>query len=112
MVIFLFSGVGKVCGSLPHVQNFNRLHLPQWFRVVTGAVQLIGAGGLAVGFFNSHWATTAGIWLALTMFGAVLAHVRIKDSFKQMAAAVILFCLTIVFLAYLLPNRWTTALLD
>lgn len=69
----------------------NRLQLPQWFRVVTGAVQLIGATGLVAGYFNSHWAMIAGIWLALTMIGALLAHVRIKDSFMQMMAAIILF---------------------
>lgn len=101
IVIFLLSGVGKVYGSLMHVKNFNRLELPQWFRVVTGTVQLIGATGLAVGYFYSHWATIAGIWLALTMFGAILAHVRIKDSFKQMTAAVVIFCFTMVFLVCL-----------
>ena len=104
LVIFLISGVGKVCGALMHVQNFERLQLPQWFRVVTGTVQLIGVAGLAVGYFYSYWATMAGIWLALTMIGAVLAHVRIRDSLKQTAAPVVLFCLAVVFVVYFLPN--------
>jgi len=101
LVIFLLSGVGKVSGVPMHVNNFNRLQLPQWFRVVTGTVQLIGVAGLAVGYFYSHWATIAGIWLALTMIGAILAHIRIKDSFKEMMAAVVIFCLTMVFLVSL-----------
>ncbi|MEC1179657.1 DoxX family protein [Metasolibacillus meyeri] len=104
IVIFLFSGVGKVYGSLMHIQNFTRLQLPQWFRVVTGITQLIGAMGLIVGYFYSQWATIAGIWLAIIMLGAIFAHIRIKDSFKQTLAAIVLFCLIIVFLLYLLPT--------
>ncbi len=85
-----------------HVNNFTRLQLPQWFRVVTGTVQLIGAAGLAVGYFYSHWAMIAGLWLAVTMAGAILAHVRVKDGIKQMMAALILLCLTVVYLVCLM----------
>lgn len=101
IMIFLVSGVGKVYGSLMHVQNFDRLQLPQWFRVVTGTVQLIGAVGLAVGYFYPQWATAAGIGLILTMIGAVLAHVRVKDEFKDMMAAVLVLCLTMAYLVCL-----------
>jgi putative oxidoreductase len=104
IMIFLISGVGKVSGLSMHVNNFKRLQLPQWFRVVTGTVQLIGAAGLAVGYFYPHWAMFAGIGLALTMAGAIWAHVRIKDDFKQTVAAIVLFCVTIAYLICLMGN--------
>lgn len=100
----MFSGASKVYGTSMHIQNFKRLQLPQWFRVVTGVVQLIGAAGLFVGYFYSQWTTIASIWLAIIMVGAIFAHIRIKDSFKQMLAAVLLLCLIIVFLLYWLPT--------
>ncbi len=41
--MFLFAGFGKVTGINMHVEAFNHLGLPQWFRVVTGIVELAGA---------------------------------------------------------------------
>lgn len=101
MIFFLISGVGKVSGLPTHVNTFNRLQLPQWFRVVTGLVQLIGATGLALGYFYSQWAMIASIWLVLTMIGAILAHLRIKDGFQQMMAAISLFSLTTTYFVLL-----------
>jgi uncharacterized membrane protein YphA (DoxX/SURF4 family) len=99
-LIFLISGVGKVFGLQMHVNNFNHLRLPQWFRVVTGMVQIIGTTGLIVGMWQPSWAAAASLWLVLTMLGAVMAHVRVKDRLKQTAAAIIL-CLLAVLLLFI-----------
>ncbi|OMF21106.1 hypothetical protein BK133_28930 [Paenibacillus sp. FSL H8-0548] len=102
IAIFLLSGVGKIYGLPMHIDNFNRLRLPQWFRVVTGIVQLIGAAMFIIGFWKSDWAEIASLWLGITMIGAILAHVRVKDNLKQAAAAIIILCLLFVLIAKML----------
>ncbi|MFC3800837.1 DoxX family protein [Cohnella sp. GCM10012308] len=71
-------GVTKLTGSKNFVDMFDSLKLPQWFRVVTGVVQLIGAIGLVIGYWKPEVLLWAGIWIAFTMFVAVLAHFRVK----------------------------------
>ncbi|MBJ6364079.1 DoxX family protein [Paenibacillus sp. GCM10012307] len=104
LVTFLISGAGKIYGLPSHIHNFERLQLPQWLRVVTGMVQLIGSAGLAVGYFYSHWATMAAIYLTLTMIGAIMAHMRIKDRVKQTAPAIVLLFITVIFSVYTLSD--------
>lgn len=45
LVAMTFGGATKLTGSKNFVDMFDSLRLPQWFRVVTGIVQLIGAAG-------------------------------------------------------------------
>ncbi|SFA74799.1 DoxX-like family protein [Cohnella sp. OV330] len=71
-------GATKLAGSKNFVEMFDSLRLPQWFRVVTGIVQIVGAIGLIVGYWKPEVLLWAGIWIAFTMFVAVLAHFRVK----------------------------------
>lgn len=43
---FIASGVAKFAGAAPVVEVFNRFHLPGWFMLVTGAIEIFGALGL------------------------------------------------------------------
>ena len=104
MIFFFVSGVGKILGLSMHVNSFDRLRLPQWFRIVTGIIQLTSATGLAIGYFLPIWTIIASICLTFTMIGAILAHLRIRDSLKQMSAAITVFCLTLILLISLLNN--------
>lgn len=90
IIAFLFSGLGKIGGMAMQVEVFRHLHLPQWFRVVTGIVQLAGVAGLIIGFWNKEILLIAGLWIAGTMFGAVLFHIRAKDQFKAIFAPLLL----------------------
>ena len=68
MIFFLISGVGKVFSSPMNVNNFNRMQLPQWFRVVNSSVELIGEkisckllifslrnDSWIIAYLNNHW---------------------------------------------------------
>ena len=97
---FAFSGVSKVAGVKYWADIFRNLGLPQWFRVVTGFVQLIGVTVLIIGYWYPGAIAWAGIWLGITMLMACLVHIRVKDPIgKTMPAfvfAVLIVILTII----------------
>ncbi|WP_306439342.1 DoxX family protein [Paenibacillus sp. tmac-D7] len=70
--------------------------LPQWFLVVTGIVEFVGAAALIIGFWESSWAAAGALWLGVTAIGGILVHVRVKDSFKQTFPIVLLGLLSLI----------------
>lgn len=99
-LVFLMTGLSKVTGNKMQVQIFDHLRLPQWFRFITGLVQLVGVAGLIIGIWEEKLVLWAGLWLAITMFFGMLAHVRIKDPAKSLIApfGLMVIMLIIVFL--------------
>lgn len=96
--IFIAAGSGKVLGSKMHRENFERWRLPQWFRVVTGIVELVGAALLIIGFWQNDCAAAGALLLGVTGIGGVLTHVRVKDGFKDtVPIAVIGICAFVLF---------------
>ncbi|MFC5523827.1 DoxX family protein [Polaromonas jejuensis] len=64
------AGASKLAGVPQMVQVFDAIGFGQWFRYLTGAVEVVGAVLLlvpATGFFG-------GLLLAVTMVGAVATH--------------------------------------
>src|SRR3981081_3014173 len=51
LVSMTFGGGGRLAGAKSFVEMFESIELPQWFRVVTGLVQLTGAAGLVIGYW-------------------------------------------------------------
>src|SRR5690606_15142328 len=104
ILIFMFFmlGMQKIVGHPMQVEIFKNLKLPQWFRIVTGWVQLVGVLLLVIGFWVNWMNVFAGIWLGITMLGAFISHLRIKDPIgKSMPAFV--FCIisfVLVFVSY------------
>lgn len=96
--VFLMAGYGKVTGSKMHVQGFNHWKLPQWFRVVTGIVELAGALALFIGIFAHSWAAVGALIIGITAIGGILTHLRVKDSFKQ--TSTILFLGILAFIVF------------
>lgn len=47
---FLVAGLGKTFGSAMHKEAFDKWRLPQWFRVVTGFVEIAAAALLLAGY--------------------------------------------------------------
>ncbi len=70
---FLAAGGFKLAGAHPMVQLFDQIGFGQWFRIVTGLVEIVGAVGLLVPGF----AGPAALWLGFTMICAVLTHLAI-----------------------------------
>ncbi|MCF6409479.1 DoxX family protein [Pseudalkalibacillus salsuginis] len=93
---FIFSGIAKVIGAKYWSDIFNDLKLPQWFRLVTGIVQLIGAAALVIGYWYGWAVVWAGIWLGITMLAACLAHLRVKDPFSKTAPAMVFLVLVLI----------------
>lgn len=87
---FLAAGGAKLAGIAAMVQIFDQIGVGQWFRVVTGLVEIIGAIGLLVPGF----AGPAALWLGFTMVCAVITHATVLHT--NPAAAVILFGLNAV----------------
>jgi uncharacterized membrane protein YphA (DoxX/SURF4 family) len=94
--IFLVSGVAKLSGITPIVQQWNVWRLPQWFRSVTGIVEIIGGVGLLLGILAGWLSSLAGLWLAATMVGALLTHLRIHDPAQKMAPSATLLVLSVL----------------
>jgi uncharacterized membrane protein YphA (DoxX/SURF4 family) len=76
---FLGTGGQKLAGTDRMVDDFARFRYPQWFRVVTGAVEVAGATGMLVGLFLPRLVPVAGLLLGGTMIGAIATHVAVKD---------------------------------
>jgi putative oxidoreductase len=72
------------------IQLFDQVGIGQWFRIVTGAVEIIGA----VALLYPGLASIGGLWLGGTMVGAVATHLFVLHS--SPAAAVILGALNAV----------------
>ena len=64
---FLAAGAAKLAGVPFMVDLFNQIGLAQWFRVVTGVVEIAGAVALLV----PGLASIGALWLGGTMVGAV-----------------------------------------
>jgi putative oxidoreductase len=95
-LMFLMAAMGKITGSKMHVEGFKQWGLPQWFRVVTGFVELVGAVALIIGFWEYSWAAAGALLLGVTAIGGTLVHVRVKDSFKQTFMIVLLGILSFI----------------
>jgi putative oxidoreductase len=70
---FLAAGSAKLAGVPFMVELFDQIGLGQWFRVVTGAVEIVGAVALVV----PGLASIGALWLGFTMVCAVATHVFI-----------------------------------
>jgi putative oxidoreductase len=67
---FLAAGSLKLIGNPMMVEIFDKVGIGQWFRYVTGLIEVIG--GLSV--LISSTAPFGGVLLAITMFFATLTH--------------------------------------
>jgi putative oxidoreductase len=68
---FLAAGSAKLAGVPYMVELFEQIGLGQWFRVVTGVVEVTGAIALLV----PGLASIGALWLGFTMVCAVATHV-------------------------------------
>jgi putative oxidoreductase len=71
--MFLFAGTSKLAGATMMVQLFGVLGIGQWFRYVTGAIEVVGAVLLLV----PSLAGFGALALAVTMGGAIITHLFI-----------------------------------
>lgn len=101
-LLFLMAGVQKTYGSKMHKEAFAKWGYPQWFRVVTGLVELGAAVLLIIGFWIEGFAILGALILVAVGIGGVITHIRVKDTFKDTAMIGILGILSIVLVIILL----------
>lgn len=105
-----FQAISKLTGAKIQVDLFETLRLPQWFRVFTGVVQLIGCAGLVIGYWYPGVAAWAGVWLGITMVAAFLSHLRVKEPVGKAVPALVTFVLSaavLILFANEMSNLWT-----
>ena len=71
--MFLMAGWGKLSGAPQMVGLFDLIGVGQWFRYVTGGIEVLGA----VALFVPAVALYGALALAATMVGAVITHLTI-----------------------------------
>lgn len=99
--MFLMAGTGKVLGSNMHKEAFAKWGYPQWFRVVTGLVEVVAAVLLIVGYWYEIVALIGASMLVAIGIGGVITHIRVKDAYKDSAMIAILGVLALVLLIIL-----------
>ena len=82
---FLAAGVSKIAGAEPMVENFNKIGMGQWFRILTGALEVAGAVALLV----PRAAFYGALLLVCVMAGAVVAHLATPLGGNPAAPAVL-----------------------
>lgn len=80
---FLGAAFAKLSGATMMVQIFDQIGFGQWFRIVTGVVEILGA----VALLTPRYAVLGAIWLGITMVFAIFAHVIFLHS--NPAAAIV-----------------------
>lgn len=93
-VVFLAAAAAKLSGAPEMVQAFDHIGLGQWFRIVTGIVEVIG--GIAV--LIPAAAFLGGLLLSATMIGAVLAHSFVIEGSPVPALILLLITAAIAWL--------------
>ncbi len=88
---FLAAGTAKLAGAGMMVDTFQALGLGQWFRYVTGVIEIAGAILLFVPGRQAY----GGAILTVTMVGASLAHMVVLGA-DTMLPAILLGAITAV----------------
>src|ERR1700737_1277640 len=85
---FVAAGAGKLLGGADMIALFDAVGLGQWFRYVTGSLEVLGALLLIVPGRSAFGA----VLLAGVMVGAVVAHLTVLQTAPT--APLVLFALT------------------
>jgi putative oxidoreductase len=73
ILAFGIAGAAKLAGAATMVAVFDSIGVGQWFRYVTGGIELIGALSL----MQQSYSLFGSLLLACTMVGAIATHVFI-----------------------------------
>lgn len=87
---FLGAGVAKLRPAEPVTGTLETLGVTPGLQRVIGALEVLGGIGLAVGLWLEPLGLLAAIGLVAMMAGAILYHVKAKDSIKNSVGAIVL----------------------
>ena len=91
IVVFLIAGYGKLAGANMHIEDFKNWQLPQWFRILTGLVEIFGSIILFISFWAKELEMFGALWFVGIGIGGIMTHIRANDDMKDTFSIVILF---------------------
>ena len=91
--MFLMAGASKLAGVPMMVQMFGVIGVGQWFRYVTGTIELVGAVLVLIPSVARYGAAA----LALTMVGAIITHLFIVGGSPAMPIVLLASTVTIAW---------------
>ncbi|MGH9629114.1 MAG: DoxX family protein [Bryobacteraceae bacterium] len=91
---FLMAGVSKLAGAPDMVAVFDQVGIGQWFRYLTGLLEVTGAVGLLIPRFTYY----AALLLSAVMIGAILSHLTVVSGSPAAAIVLLLITATIAWL--------------
>ena len=105
-LLFVLIGSMTAAGMNMFVESFRQFGYPQWFRIVTGSLEVLGGLGLLVGIWLPWLTALASAGLTLVMLGAVLTHLRVKDPLNKSALPIVMGALALLVAV----SYWSTFL--
>jgi putative oxidoreductase len=91
---FLAAGGSKLAGAKPTIDAFDKIGIGQWFRILTGSLELIGAIALLIPRLRFYGA----VLLLVVMIGAITAHLTVLGGNPTAAIVLLAFSGTIAYL--------------
>jgi uncharacterized membrane protein YphA (DoxX/SURF4 family) len=82
---FVFVGGGKLAGTAAMVELFDKVGLGQWFRYLTGLLEVAGGIGLLI----PRYAFYAAVLLVTVTVGAIITHLAIIGGSPAPAATLL-----------------------
>ena len=79
------------------VEEMKKLKVPVERLPLLGAIKILGAIGVAIGFQKVRLGELAGVGLCLYFAIATVTHTRITDTVKDTAPAFILFVVSVLY---------------
>lgn len=89
-VASIVSGAGKLARHAIPVEVLTRVGVPADRIPVLGSLQILGGLGVVIGIWLPVLGILAALCLAAYYLGAVFAHLRIKDTARGMAPALMM----------------------
>jgi uncharacterized membrane protein YphA (DoxX/SURF4 family) len=98
-VAFLAAGATKLAGQQTMIDNFDHFGYPQWFRLVTGAIEVAISAILLASLAVEALAVIGAVLVIGVMIGAQITHAKVKDPIKARIPPAVLLVLAVVLAA-------------
>ncbi|UBU11160.1 DoxX family protein [Nonomuraea gerenzanensis] len=90
---FVMAALGKFAGAEPSVSTFEAIGFGDWFRILVGVLEVVGAVALLV----PRLAGAAGLALAGLMAGAVLTEAFVSKGGVALPLVLLVLCLLVAW---------------
>ncbi|HWZ60961.1 MAG TPA: DoxX family protein [Gemmatimonadaceae bacterium] len=91
---FLGAGGSKVAGAAQMVEMFGKIGVGQWFRYVTGFLEIAGAIGILIPRTRFY----SALLLAAVMVGAIIAHLTLVGGNPTPPIVLLVMAATVAYL--------------